>query len=111
MKRKQHPWQGDDASRAEATTVRVERDEQGEARPSNTAPKGGPHLELERSSLKTRSETGFSIADGIGLSLGRRLVNLLPVAQRTNPITNGIIDRPWVIGRQFKSHVHRQNAF
>ena len=33
----------------------------------------------------------------IRLSLGRRLVNLLPVAQRTNALTNGIVDRPWIV--------------
>ena len=47
----------------------------------------------------------------IRLSLGRRLVNLLPVAQRTNPFTNGVVDRPWVVGRKFESHVHHENAF
>ena len=36
------------------------------------------------------------------LSLGRRLVNLLPVAQRTN----AFVDRPWVVGRDFESRVH-----
>ena len=45
-------------------------------------------------------------------SLGsRRLVNLLPVAQRTNAFTNGVVDRPWVVGREFESHVHHENAF
>ena len=37
----------------------------------------------------------------IRLSLGRRLVNLLPVAQRTNALTNGVVDRPWVVRREF----------
>ena len=37
----------------------------------------------------------------IRLSLSRRLVNLLPVAQRTNAFTNGVVDRTWVVGRQF----------
>ena len=37
-------------------------------------------------------------------SLGRRLVNLLPVAQRTNTLTNGVVDIPWVVGREFESH-------
>ena len=41
----------------------------------------------------------------VRLSLGRRSVNLLPVAQRTNALTNGVVDRPWV-GREFESHVH-----
>ena len=47
------------------------------------------------------------------LSLGRQLVNLLPVAQRTmnNALTNGFVDRPWVVGREFESHVHHENAF
>ena len=45
------------------------------------------------------------------LSLGRRLVNLLPVAQRTNAFTNGVVDRPWVVGREFESHVHHENTF
>ena len=30
----------------------------------------------------------------IRLSWGRRMVNLLPVAQRTNAFTNGVVDRP-----------------
>ena len=47
----------------------------------------------------------------IRLSLRRRLVNLLPVSQRTNALTNGVIDRPWVVGREFESHVHHENAF
>ena len=48
----------------------------------------------------------------IRLSLGsRRLVNL-PVTQRTNALTNGIVDRPWiVVGREFEPHVHLANAF
>ena len=44
----------------------------------------------------------------IRLSLGRRLVNLLPVAQRTNAFTNGVVDRPWVVSREFESRVHRE---
>ena len=47
----------------------------------------------------------------IRLSLGRRLVNLLPVAQWTNAFTNGVVDRPWVVGRELESHVHHENAF
>ena len=48
----------------------------------------------------------------VRLSLGRRLVNLLPVAQRTNALANGVVDRRWVVGREFKSHVHHEkNAF
>ena len=45
------------------------------------------------------------------LSLGRRLVNFSQVAQRTNALTNGVVDRPWVVGREFESHVHHENAF
>ena len=41
----------------------------------------------------------------IRLSLGTRLVNLLRVAP------NGVDDRPWVVGREFESHVHHENAF
>ena len=44
------------------------------------------------------------------LTLGRRLVNLWPVAQRTNAFTNGVVGRPWVVGREFESHVHHENA-
>ena len=47
----------------------------------------------------------------IRLRLGRRLVNLSPVAQRTNALTNGVVHRPWVVGREFESHVHHENAF
>ena len=47
----------------------------------------------------------------IRLSLGsRRLANLLPVAQRTNALTNGVVDIPWVVGRDFESHIHQENA-
>ena len=49
-------------------------------------------------------------ASVIRLSLGRRLANLLQVAQRTNALTNGVVDRPWVVGREFESHVHHENA-
>ena len=52
----------------------------------------------------------FWCADVIRLSLGRRLVNLLPVAQRTNALTNGVVDRPWVVGREFESHVHHEDT-
>ena len=27
------------------------------------------------------------------------------------PFTNGAVDRPWVVGREFESHVHHENAF
>ena len=47
----------------------------------------------------------------VRLGLGRRLVNLLPVAQRTNALTNGVVGRPWVVGREFESHVHHEKAF
>ena len=47
----------------------------------------------------------------IRLSLGGRKVNLLPVAQRTNAFTNGVVDRPWIVGREFESHVYHENAF
>ena len=43
------------------------------------------------------------------LSSVRRLVNVLPVAQRINAFTNGVVGRPWVVGSE--SHVHRENAF
>ena len=62
-KRKKHPPLGDDACTVEAAPNIVGRDEQGEARRANTAPKGGPHLELERFRLKTWSKSDFSIAD------------------------------------------------
>ena len=44
----------------------------------------------------------------IRLRLGRRLVHLLPVAQRTKVLANGVIGSTymWVIGRAFGSHVH-----
>ena len=44
------------------------------------------------------------------LSLGRRSVNLLPVVQRSNALTNGVVDTPSVVGREFESHVHQENA-
>ena len=47
----------------------------------------------------------------VRLSLGRRLVNLLPVAQRTNALTNGVVDRPWVVGRERGSHGHHEKRF
>ena len=65
-KRKQHPAPGDDASTAEATSGRVGREEQDEARRANTTPSGGPHLELGRLRLKTWSKTDFSIAETTG---------------------------------------------
>ena len=64
--RKQHPPQGDDASTVSAATCRVGRDEQGEARPASSAPRGGPHLDLERLRLKTWSKSDLSIAETTG---------------------------------------------
>ena len=43
-----------------------------------------------RLSRRTRPECPVYV---IRLSLGRRLVNLLPVAQRTNAFTNGVVGR------------------
>ena len=40
--------------------------------------------------------------------MGRRLVNLLPVAQRTNAFINGVVDRPWVVGHEYESHVQHE---
>ena len=47
------------------------------------------------------------------LRLGRRLVNLLPLAQRTinKTVTNGDDGRTWVVGRAFETHVHHEIAF
>ena len=61
--RKQNPLPGDGASTAPAAPARVERREQGEARRANSAPNGGPHLELGRSLLKTWCIFDFSIAE------------------------------------------------
>ena len=47
----------------------------------------------------------------ITLSLGRRLVNLSPVAQRTNALTYGVVGRTRVAGREFESYVHHENVF
>ena len=49
----------------------------------------------------------------IRFSLGRRLVNLLPVAQRTisNALMYGVVERTWAAGREFESRVHHENAF
>ena len=44
--------------------------------------------------------------DGMRLRLGGRLVNLLPLAQRTKTLANGDDGRTWVVGRVFESHVH-----
>ena len=45
-KRKQNPLPKGDASSAEATPGRVQKDERGEARLAITTPNCGPHLEL-----------------------------------------------------------------
>ena len=45
-KAKEHPPQRDDASTVDAELGRVGRVEQGETRPGNSAPRGGPQLEL-----------------------------------------------------------------
>ena len=45
------------------------------------------------------------------LRLGGRLVNLLPLAQRTKTLTNGDDGRTWVVGREFESLVHDEIAF
>ena len=46
----------------------------------------------------------------VRLRLGRRLDNLLPLAQRTKDLTNGVDGRTWVVGREFESHVHHEVA-
>ena len=61
--------------------------------------------------MESYTTTSKHSTNVIRLSLGRRLVNLLPVAQRTNAFTNGVVGRPWVVGREFESHVHHENAF
>ena len=38
-------------------------------------------------------------------------MNLLPVAQQTNALANAVVDRPWVVGREFESHFHHENSF
>ena len=45
--------------------------------------------------LNPRPQTPFMQGDDyvISLSLGRRSVNLLPVVQRTNALTNGVVGR------------------
>ena len=43
--------------------------------------------------------------------VGRRLVDLLQEAQRTNAFTNASSAGPWVVGREVESHVHHENAF
>ena len=54
-KRKKYPQQGDDASTVSAGTRRLGRGEQDEARPAISAPRGGRHLDLGRSRLKSWS--------------------------------------------------------
>ena len=53
-------------ARAEAAPGRVGRGEDGEARPGNSSPRGGPQLELYRRRLKTWSKSGLSIAETTG---------------------------------------------
>ena len=44
-------------------------------------------------------------------SLGRRSVNLwLPVAQWTSGLKKDVSDRPWIVGREFESHVHHERT-
>ena len=62
-KRKKRPPQRDDASTVSAGICRVGRGEQGEARSAISAPRGGPHLDLERLRLNTWSKFDFSIAE------------------------------------------------
>ena len=45
------------------------------------------------------------------LRLGRRLVDLLPVVQRTKTFANGVDGRTWVVGREFETHLHHENRF
>ena len=45
------------------------------------------------------------------LGLGRRKVNLLPLAQRTKTITNAVDGRTWVVSREVESHVHHEIVF
>ena len=52
----------------------------------------------------------FGLAEQ-GFTLCRRSVNLFPVAQRTYALRNGVVDRPWVVGREFESPVHHENVF
>ena len=65
----------------------------------------------DHGSLVVRSSLTSTMKTLFRFSLGRRSVNLLPVAQRTNAFTNGVVDRPRVVGREFESHVHHENAF
>ena len=58
---------------AEAASGRVRRDEQGEARRANTAPNGGPHLELGRLQLNTWSRSDLPIAVRVFFALSRSL--------------------------------------
>ena len=62
-KRKKRPPQGDHAYTVSAGTCRVARGEQGEARPVVSAPRDGPHLDLERWRLKYWCQSDFYIAE------------------------------------------------
>ena len=68
-KGKKHDFAGPsrhEAKTAEANPGSVGRGEQGEARPGNSAPRGGPQLELFRRRLKTWSQLGLLIAEMTG---------------------------------------------
>ena len=92
-KRKQHPPQGDDANTVPAATCRVERGEQGEARPAINVPRSGPRLDLGRLRLKTWSKSDFWIAEitCIGLGWGVPACFVLPTPPHSVP---GLV---WVI--------------
>ena len=66
-------------------------------------------VDLLRKTLKLIKPARDAVV--IRLSLGRRLVNLLPVAQRLMPSQMASSAGPWVVGREFESHVHHENAF
>ena len=51
------------AGAAEAATGRVGRGKQGEARPANSAPRGGPQLKLGRFRLKRKHNIDFQMVD------------------------------------------------
>ena len=42
--------------------------------------------------------------------MGRRLADLLPAAQRTKTLTNGVIGSTWVVGGEIEPHVHHENT-
>ena len=53
---------------------------------------------------KHKMATTAARARAIRLSWGRRLVHHYSVAQRTNALTNDVVGRTWVLGREFESH-------